>query len=123
MAWWPWRGAGLGKRRPLRVLIAAGVLLAAAACAALWWAVQQTRELEAAHQASVQVVRETTGLLMLTQEVLLYGEPRARDQWQARYRRLVAAGKPKMVAIIATARKLLTILNAIIRDQKPWRAS
>jgi transposase len=34
--------------------------------------------------------------------------------------RLVAAGKPKLVAIIATARKLLTILNAIIRDAKPW---
>jgi transposase len=35
--------------------------------------------------------------------------------------RLVASGKPKLVALIATARKLLTILNAIIRDQKPWR--
>ena len=34
--------------------------------------------------------------------------------------RLVAAGKPKLVAIIATARKLLTILNAILRDAKPW---
>ncbi|MEC4590020.1 IS110 family transposase, partial [Nitrospirillum amazonense] len=33
---------------------------------------------------------------------------------------LLAAGKPRMVAIIAVARKLLTILNAIIRDQKPW---
>jgi len=35
--------------------------------------------------------------------------------------KLVAKGKPKIVAIIATARKLLTILNAIIRDQKPWQ--
>lgn len=35
--------------------------------------------------------------------------------------RLVEAGKPKLVAIIAVARKLLTILNAIIRDQQPWR--
>lgn len=34
---------------------------------------------------------------------------------------LRAAGKPKMVAIIAVARKLLTILNAIVRDQKPWQ--
>ena len=34
--------------------------------------------------------------------------------------RLVDAGKPKIVAIIATARKLLTILNAIIRDKAPW---
>ncbi len=35
--------------------------------------------------------------------------------------RLVAAGKPKMVALIAVARKLITILNAIIRDNQPWR--
>lgn len=35
--------------------------------------------------------------------------------------RLVAAGKPKLVAFVATARKLLTILNAILRDGKPWQ--
>lgn len=34
--------------------------------------------------------------------------------------RLINAGKPKIVAIIAVARKLLTILNAIIRDKSPW---
>jgi transposase len=36
--------------------------------------------------------------------------------------RLIKAGKPKLVALIAVARKLLTILNAIIRDRQPWRA-
>lgn len=35
--------------------------------------------------------------------------------------RLVANGKPKLVAIIAVARKLLTILNAILRDRKTWQ--
>jgi transposase len=35
--------------------------------------------------------------------------------------RLVAAGKPKIVALIAVARKLLTILNAIVRDNRPWQ--
>ena len=35
--------------------------------------------------------------------------------------RLVDSGKPKIVAIVATMRKLLTILNAIIRDEKPWQ--
>jgi transposase len=34
--------------------------------------------------------------------------------------RLVDAGKPKIVAIVAVARKLLTILNAILRDKSPW---
>ena len=37
--------------------------------------------------------------------------------------RLVAAGKPKMVALIALARKLLTILNAILRDKRPWQSA
>jgi transposase len=39
------------------------------------------------------------------------------------YERLLAAGKPKMVAMIACMRKLLTILNAVARDQKPWQAA
>jgi transposase len=40
---------------------------------------------------------------------------------RATYRRLVAAGKPKKVALTACMRKLLIILNAIVRDQTPWR--
>jgi transposase len=35
--------------------------------------------------------------------------------------KLVSAGKPKLVALIAVARKLLTILNAIVRDKRPWQ--
>lgn len=37
------------------------------------------------------------------------------------YQRLRHAGKPAKVAIVACMRKLITILNAIIRDQKPWQ--
>lgn len=40
---------------------------------------------------------------------------------KAFYQRLLHAGKPKMVALIAVARKLLTILNAILRDKTPWQ--
>ncbi len=39
------------------------------------------------------------------------------------HHRLIAAGKPKMVALIAVARKLLTILNAILRDRRPWQTA
>jgi transposase len=39
------------------------------------------------------------------------------------YQRLRAAGKPAKVAIVACMRKLLTILNAILRDQKPWQTA
>jgi transposase len=42
---------------------------------------------------------------------------------KAFFDRLVAAGKPKMVALIAVARKLLTILNAIVRDNRPWQTA
>lgn len=35
--------------------------------------------------------------------------------------KLIAAGKPKIVALVACMRKLLTILNAIIRDNKSWQ--
>lgn len=37
------------------------------------------------------------------------------------YSRLTGAGRPKKVALVATMRKLLTILNAIVRDQRPWQ--
>jgi len=42
---------------------------------------------------------------------------------KAFFDRLVAAGKPRMVALIAVARKLVTILNAILRDHRPWQTA
>lgn len=41
---------------------------------------------------------------------------------RAFYIRLVAAGKQKMVALVACMRKLLVILNAILRHGTAWRA-
>lgn len=40
---------------------------------------------------------------------------------KAMYERLIAARKPPKVALIALARKLLTILNAMVRDGTEWR--
>lgn len=37
------------------------------------------------------------------------------------YQRLLAKGKLKLVALVACMRKLLVILNAMIRDNKPWQ--
>ena len=37
------------------------------------------------------------------------------------YQRLRQAGKPPKVALVALMRKLLTILNAMARDQQPWK--
>ena len=38
------------------------------------------------------------------------------------YERLLAAGKPKKVALTACAHKLLRILNAMARKNTPWNA-
>lgn len=45
---------------------------------------------------------------------------RARSPLAEVYRHLVAAGKPKKLALTACMRKYLTMLNAMARDQAPW---
>lgn len=40
---------------------------------------------------------------------------------RAFYRRLTAAGKPHKVAMTACMRKMLVIMNAMMRDQVPWQ--
>jgi transposase len=42
---------------------------------------------------------------------------------RAYYQHLLAAGKLKKVALVACMRKLLTIINAMIKHQQPWRAA
>lgn len=37
------------------------------------------------------------------------------------YKRLIKAGKKKKVALVASMRKLLVILNSIVKHQRPWR--
>ncbi len=39
------------------------------------------------------------------------------------YMRLLAAGKPKKVALVTCIRKLLTILNAMLRKNEEWNES
>ena len=41
---------------------------------------------------------------------------------QAFYRHLLKAGKPTKVAMVACMRKLLILLNAMLRSQQAWRA-
>ncbi len=42
---------------------------------------------------------------------------------RAFYQRLIGRGRPAQVAITACTRKLLVILNAILRDQTPWQSA
>lgn len=46
---------------------------------------------------------------------------RRADPFKAFYNRLRQAGKPAKLALIAVARKLLTVLNAMMRDRKPYK--
>jgi transposase len=39
------------------------------------------------------------------------------------YTRLLAAGKPKKIALIACTHKLLVILNAMVRTRQPWNSA
>lgn len=54
-------------------------------------------------------------LYMATVTAVRYNRPLAafRD-------RLLAAGKPPKVALVACMRKLLTVVNAMLRDGRPW---
>ncbi|MFC4701528.1 IS110 family transposase [Glaciecola siphonariae] len=42
--------------------------------------------------------------------------------FKQKYRELVASGKPKKVAIIACIRKMIVILNSMLRDGKKWES-
>lgn len=59
-----------------------------------------------------------TGLYMATLAAI-----RCNPPLTATYRRLVAAGKPKKLAITACMRRLLVILNAMVKQQTRWQAS
>ena len=39
------------------------------------------------------------------------------------YTRLRDRGRPAKAALVAAMRKLLTVLNAILRDQQPWQSA
>jgi transposase len=57
-------------------------------------------------------------LYMATVVALRYNPPIG-----ALYRRLVQAGRPKKLALVAAMRKLLTVLNAMLRDGRPWQTA
>ena len=48
---------------------------------------------------------------------------RFNDVIRTFYDRLVSKGKPKKVAIVACMRKLITILNSMIKNDRMWNAN
>jgi transposase len=61
---------------------------------------------------------EARAMLFLAAQSAARWDPGLRDF----YARLVARGKPKQAAVAAVARKLLTAVNAMVRDRQPWRS-
>lgn len=47
---------------------------------------------------------------------------RSPGRFATTYKTMIARGKPAKLALVAIARKLLTIANAVLRDQTPFRA-
>jgi len=45
---------------------------------------------------------------------------RCNPPFKAFYRRLIDSGKPRKLAVVAVARKLVTLANAILRSNQPW---
>jgi transposase len=45
---------------------------------------------------------------------------RSNPVLKAFHQRLIAKGKEPKVALVAVARKILTILSAMIRNNEPW---
>ncbi len=74
------------------------------------------------HQGSRRIVggrRQVRNALYMATVAALRHNPVVK----AFYHRLRAQGKKAKVAVIAAAHKLLTILNAMVRDHAPWRHS
>jgi len=63
-------------------------------------------------RASVRAVLYMGALVATQRNVLI----------RAFYLRLLKAGKPKKLALVACMRKLLTILNTMVRTRRPWCA-
>jgi hypothetical protein len=63
-----------------------------------------------------------TALALTTPKLVLVGVTGVRHNPALKvvYERLVTAGKAKKVALVACMRKLLGVLNAMVRDGTPW---
>ena len=77
------------------------------------------REVKREHVSGFGITLEKAGLSARSRTRALVAT-RRNPVLRAFYRRLVEAGKPKKVALIACMRKLLTILNAMMRSNTAW---
>lgn len=88
-------------RSQFNILIGIAVVVGSCALLMLAWSAWEVRQVTQQQDRAVKVAREVTGMLVLTQDYLLHAEPRAKQQWLARYRQL-------------------SLLDAAMREQEQW---
>ncbi len=71
------------------------------------------------HRAIAGGRADVRNVLVMAALAAIRHNPVIRDLYDRRRRR----GRPAKTALVAAIRKLLTILNAIIRDQRPWQSA
>ena len=71
------------------------------------------------HRAIAGGRSEVRNVLYMAALAAIRWNPSIRDL----YVRLRNRGRPAKAALVAAMRKLLTILNAMLRDQKPWQSA
>jgi transposase len=71
------------------------------------------------HRAIAGGRADVRNVLFMAALAAIRRNPVIRDLYDRRRRR----GRPAKTALVAAIRKLLTILNAFIRDQRPWQSA
>jgi hypothetical protein len=90
------------------------------------WVMMRPAAIAISLALEIDVQRATAQVATTEARAMLFLAAQSAARWDAPlkafYARLVAHGKPKKAALAAVARKLLTAVNAMVRDQEPWRS-
>ncbi len=63
------------------------------------------------------------GVFVVVLYMAMMSAMQSNPVFKATYQRFLEAGKPKKVAIIACVRKMVVILNSMLRDGTMWDAN
>lgn len=113
-------GVGLGTARTLLAELPELGTLSRHAVAALAGVAPFARE--SGQWRGTRAIRGGRAVVRTALYMATLSATRCNPVLRAQYQRLRAAGKPAKVALVACMRKLLTILNAMLKTEQPWCA-
>ena len=76
---------------------------------------------DSGHWRGRRSIRGGRGVVRAALYLASWTAVRVPGRFKQAYQRMVAAGKPRQVALIAIARRLLLALNEMVRSNTPWR--